>query len=175
MADAIKTKICSKCKRIKSTSEFYEHSLSKDGYQYWCKECASLHHEKYRQSKKGITSSRKAAKHYRNTKNGQIRIKQYKQSENGKVAEQKYRQSKKGKENQKRYEVKFPNKIRAKVSVMMAVRSGKLLHVKSLICSCDQPAQQYHHPSYEPEHRLDVTPLCIKCHKSLHFNNYPTQ
>lgn len=33
---------------------------------------------------------------------------------------------------------------------------------------CGQPAQEYHHESYEREHWLDVVPLCRECHRSRH-------
>ena len=35
----ILTKICPKCKREKSISQFHLHSKFKDGLQRWCKEC----------------------------------------------------------------------------------------------------------------------------------------
>ena len=36
----IKTKVCSKCGREWSLSEFYKKSTSKDGLQSYCKECS---------------------------------------------------------------------------------------------------------------------------------------
>lgn len=32
---------------------------------------------------------------------------------------------------------------------------------------------QYHHWSYLPEHRLDVVPLCMSCHRQVHCGSIP--
>jgi hypothetical protein len=62
-----------------------------------------------------------------------------------------------------------PEKVAAQQSVMIAVRRGDLPKVKTLSCSkCGRKAQHYHHWSYAPEHWLDVIPLCVPCHKTVH-------
>ena len=38
--EEIKTKVCSKCGRELPLSEFYKRSVSNDGLQSYCKECA---------------------------------------------------------------------------------------------------------------------------------------
>ena len=41
------TKLCSKCKLIKLKSCFSKNSRSKDGYDYWCKECKNEYAKNY--------------------------------------------------------------------------------------------------------------------------------
>ncbi|MBA7705961.1 hypothetical protein ES703_114803 [subsurface metagenome] len=41
-------KQCSKCKKIKPLSQFYKNSNSRDGYGYYCRECASKYGKEYR-------------------------------------------------------------------------------------------------------------------------------
>lgn len=54
--------------------------------------------------------------------------------------------------------------------VSRAVKKGVLLPVATQrCCDCDAWAQQYHHNNgYEPEHWLDVVPLCRRCHVARH-------
>ncbi len=54
--------------------------------------------------------------------------------------------------------------------VNVAVRKKKMPKPTSLVCSqCGQPAKEYHHHlGYEPEHYMDVIPVCIPCHAKLH-------
>ena len=40
-------KTCTKCKEQKDYSCFSKHKKSKDGYDWWCKECCSLNYAKY--------------------------------------------------------------------------------------------------------------------------------
>lgn len=35
----MKTKRCTKCKKVKSASEFHKNKNTKDGFTYWCKPC----------------------------------------------------------------------------------------------------------------------------------------
>lgn len=52
-------------------------------------------------------------------------------------------------------------------AVRRAVQVGRLPHVRTLTCvHCGEPAREYHHYlGHAKEHRLDVVPLCIPCHK----------
>ena len=114
-----------------------------------------------------------AQKRYHQSSEGKAAQKRYNQSEKGKVVHKRYQQSEKGKAARrtakKNFNARNPNYVKAKAAVNNAVRDGKLPGVNTLLCSyCPNPAQQYHHPSYEPEHWLDVLPACIKCHKNIH-------
>ncbi len=40
LADGVKQKRCSKCKKWRAESEFYKRRRHKDGLAMWCKECA---------------------------------------------------------------------------------------------------------------------------------------
>ena len=138
MSETIITKSCSKCKQAKPVSEFYKHPAKKDGYHCWCKKCHCQDTYRYAKTPKG----KQIRSHYR-------------QSTNGKYAQC------------REYE-KFPDAYKARRKVNNAIRDGRLVSPKMFICSCGQPAQQYHHwKGYEPEHWLDVIPVCIPCHKKL--------
>ena len=61
------------------------------------------------------------------------------------------------------------NKKKARSAVAIAVRNGTMEKVKHFQCShCNAHAENWHHPSYEPDQWLEVIPLCSKCHKKLH-------
>ena len=111
--------------------------------------------KRYEQSEKGKSRRKKATRRYKKTKKG-------------KLAEKRYRQSEKSKQNQKRYYVNHPEKVKALHAVNNAIRDGKMIRPDTFKCSCGKQAKHYHHPSYAPEHRLCVIPLCVKCHKFIH-------
>ena len=136
MDGQIISKRCSRCKQIKHIFEFNKDKQNKDGFRGYCKIC-------------------------------QMDIQaNYRQSENGKVIRNRYRLSEKGKVANRRYKTCRPNQIKAGNAVIYAIRNGKLISPKFLLCHyCPKPAQQYHHwHGYEKEYWLDVIPVCIKCH-----------
>lgn len=147
------TKRCSGCKQFKPLSEFDKSRNQKDGHHNQCKICK---------------------KHYRNTITGKIAIRKgvgkYRNSEKGKTTRKRYRQSEKGKSVQqagiKHFKALYPNQCRATSAVNHAIRDCKLPRSDTLLCHyCPKPAQQYHHwHGYEPEHWLDVVPVCKGCH-----------
>lgn len=67
---------------------------------------------------------------------------------------------------QKNYRPKHPQEIKARNTVCYAIEVGILPPVKTLNCSCNQQAEQYHHPDYSKP--LSVIPLCRKCHRNIH-------
>jgi hypothetical protein len=88
----ITEKKCSTCGGVRPVSEFYRNSQAKDGCQRRCKDCF----KKYRQSERGKTLNKEAARIYRQTEKGKAVDKKYRQSEKGKAVSKKYNQSEKG-------------------------------------------------------------------------------
>ena len=60
-----------------------------------------------------------------------------------------------------------PDKVRARALVNQRVRFGRMSKASDLKCSyCEDMAAHYHHhKGYEFEHRYDVIPVCVKCHR----------
>jgi len=143
MAKTIQTKRCSKCKHFKKLSEFHKDLNKRDGYRPNCKICNLKRH--------GI---------YHKTEQGKATIKKYRQSPEGKVALA---------TGIKRYYSRHPEVRNAHTAVNNAITVGKLPRVDTLQCHyCPAQAEQYHHyKGYEPEHWLDVVPVCIKCHSQI--------
>ena len=146
----MQNKQCSKCKQTKPIFKFSKHH--KHGYQYWCKECKRKNDYKYRNSTKGKTVRKK-----------------YSQSKKGrsiqKIANKYYRQTEKYKARRKRYLICHPEYKIARNVVSNAIIAGKLSRPNIFQCPCGKQAEQYHHYlGYAPEHRLDVIPVCCKCH-----------
>ena len=58
---------------------------------------------------------------------------------------------------------------KARTTVGNAIRDGRLAPASACECNdCREPAAVLHHHSYEPEHLLDVVPLCRSCHGIRH-------
>jgi len=139
MAEQIISKRCTKCNEIKPTTEFYKNSMYKDGFIGWCKTCK----KKYSQSEKGKSVHRTGSKRHSRTKKGIATKKRY---------------------YEKHKEENRPQKL-ARRAVELAIGKGQLPRPDSLQCACGELAEEYHHhKGYEPEHWLDVVPLCVKCH-----------
>ena len=76
----------------------------------------------------------------------------------------------------KKYRAQNQSKIRAHIAVRDAVLLGKLAPIKQCTCSeCGKPAENYHHNSYHPDKWLEVTPLCVGCHRRWHAQNEPEE
>ncbi len=149
------TKRCSTCKEIKKLSEFYKRKHSKDGYRYQCKEC-----EKLRPNRK--ETNRNWARKNQYTEKHQAYALQYQKSD-------KYKKTHSN--SSANYRLLHPEICKAHDTVNGAIRYGRMKKASSFNCAfCDNPAKQYHHYlGYEPEHWLDVIPLCIKCHRKIHI------
>lgn len=181
------TKRCSKCKEIKSVSEFYKRKISRDGLQPICKTCRLKEEKEYYQTEKGKVVNRKANKKYQKTKKGRktnckavaryfktkkgkATQKRFYESEKYKAGQKRYRHREKGKANIKRwsrrYYNQYPERIKARGIVCYAVKTGRLPRPNTLQCHyCPAQAEQYHHRlGYAPEHWFDVVPICRKCH-----------
>ena len=91
------------------------------------------------------------------------------------VSSRKYGRTLSGKITQKHRREKDVEKCAARTAVSNAIRLGNLSKASDCIChKCPNQAYQYHHWSYEPEHWLDVQPVCQKCHTAIHCPTSPT-
>ena len=190
MSEQIISKRCSRCKEIKTVSEFSGDRTKKDGFQSECKICGSDNNKAYRKTEKGKIAHRKAVLRYNKTEKGRaihkkgnkkygltekfkISQKRYNQTAKGKTALRralkKYQQSEKGKAAYKRFHARHPNHRKAMIAVKNAIKAGKLARSNSRLCHyCPKPAKQYHHwHGYAKEHWLDVIPVCVSCHNNL--------
>ena len=95
-------------------------------------------------------------------------------TESGIAAYKRYQQSTKGKARYKRYALRHPERIKAKKAISNAIYRNKLNRPETLHCiGCFEQAQEYHHPSYAPEQRFNVVPVCAECHRQIHSNLRP--
>jgi len=145
-------KRCSKCKQVLPRSAFHKHSKRRDGLQDWCKLCFLPLQQAYRQTPGGkAVHARSCAKYYRTT--------------HGKAVHRR------GQKNRlKRYRERHPERIAAIDAVYYAVKTGRLQLAQSYTCTCCKTAKAvlYHHESYLRKDRLNVKPLCLKCHQEIH-------
>ena len=161
-------KTCSKCKEAKQSCEYNKNKSRGDGLCCYCKECKKEYMYNHRRVHPEI-------------------YKKYRESEKYKKAHLRYRQSEKGKVTTKKhtklYQTNHPENIRAIATVCTAVRTGKLPRPETFFCcnstggeggqECLNQAEEYHHyKGYTKEHRLDVVPVCLKCHNRIHKVNY---
>ena len=62
-----------------------------------------------------------------------------------------------------------PQEFKARRAVRTEIRSGRMAPAAACECvDCGAQAMDLHHHSYEPEHWLDVVPLCRSCHQKRH-------
>ncbi len=162
MSEQIITKRCRICKQIKPSSEFY-------GRQNRCKVCTRKNVRDYQKTKSGKRKHRNSNKNYQKSTKGKICQKRWSKTEHGKASKEHYDNSVKGKNARKRYRQNNPGKIKARNAIRRAIAINKIYSPNTLKCiNCPDKAEEYHHPSYAPKHRLDVIPVCIKCHRKIH-------
>ena len=161
MANNLIAKFCTKCKVLKTQSEFRKHRFKLDGLQSWCKDCVNRGISIYRLSEQGRQKSRLIKKKYKQSAKGKLNDKKYRQSDKGKLSNDRRRAN---------YRKKHPNAIKAHHAIGHAIETGHLPKATSLYChNCGKDAEQYHHhKGYTQEYRLDVVPVCLKCHVKIH-------
>lgn len=178
------TKICSTCKEEKDTSEFYRNKRNKDGLCYRCIPCEKarfkeaapakvIYLREYRKRNRAAVLANK--RRYREeTKEHQREMGRalYEKKKEKRAAEARAYAAKNRavlEEKRKQRRLAEPMKFKAQAAVQNAVFRGALPVVRTLTCQiCSDMATHYHHESYEESRRLDVVPLCAKCHKGLH-------
>lgn len=155
-------KICSTCKQSKDESEFPRDKSKKDGLNSRCKACRKADWKAYLETKQGRDMIHRALARYRRTQKGKESRTRQRLSEKGKAVQFRY--------NEKR---KLNNRDKAGTALHNAIRSGKIPHISTRQCLLSYTGEcegrmEYHHPSYAPEHWLDVIPLCKKHHVLAH-------
>lgn len=156
------SKTCRRSGQLLPVSEFNRQTTSLDGYAPVCRECANKRLSKQRANDPNNKEKTNAyARYFRKTPKGRI---------NDQRGKKKYRQSEKGRLNDMRRRQRDKHKMRARYALNRAVSVGKLFPATECECFiCGNPAKEYHHYlGYEPEHYLDVKPVCKKCHASIH-------
>lgn len=170
--------VCVSCGCAKSIDDFVKSNRTKSGYTRRCKAC---HAEISKRSRDANQESRRNSvkKYYEThkeehkrsvanwTKNNPEKVKAI-------VANYRVKNVEKIKEYRKQFGAaltrksrnKFPVRYKARNKVNNSVAKGLIPSVKTLRCyDCGNHATDYHHHlGYEPQHWLDVIPLCRKCH-----------
>lgn len=170
-------KTCSKCLAEKELTEFHRNPDGADGYASRCKDCFRVWRKTYLSSDVG--KAVKAA--YLASDSGVAAIRKgrrkYDKTEKGKASRLRYATSENRKRDTRNDRARHPDKIRARMLVRQQVKRGRWLPAASLLCAeCGHQAAEYHHHNgYSFEHRLDVIPLCSKCHSLAHPEKFATE
>jgi hypothetical protein len=171
MPEPIETKRCSHCNTNLPTSQFYKDRSRKDCLACYCKSCSNNKQTRYRynHSDKGKVAMLRyehsaKGKAYRKVNHQSAK---YKESHRLAAKSAKYKESHRLAAKKDRICHTLQNKARA--SVHFAIKMGQLPKAKDQQCSyCVEPAIEYHHHlGYEPQHWLDVVPVCKQCHTTV--------
>lgn len=164
------TKYCPQCQQVKPSTDFHKNSTRYDGLASLCKVCKGKINKRYSQTENGQKSLKMRKERYRQSQKGKAKEREYKRSEKTKSSTRLYKRSRAGKLAYLRQRQNNPERFKAREAVVYAVKIGKLPRARTLKCQdCSESAIEYHHWSYEPEHWLDVIPLCKKCHTERHY------
>jgi len=140
-------KTCLKCGEDKCVKLFSKDKHKKDGLQSYCKSCCSIGNKKYRNDNSEKLKS--YYKKYANTPSGRAKIQ----------------------DGVDRFNSRFPRQEKAKAKINHLIERGKL--VRPVICEecwAVEKTQAHHRDYLKP---LEVTFLCIPCHRAWHKNNTP--
>jgi len=157
MPEPIIMKTCPKCNTQKTTSEFYRNKSKTDGLSGWCKTCHSSTCHTYQKTQHYLAYRRRARQ---SPARKAVRIAYEHRPD---VMERRRKQALKA-------YYKYPLKAKAKKSVYTAIAQGLLSPLQLTECViCGARPDDYHHwNGYEKAHRLDVIPMCVRCHKAIH-------
>jgi hypothetical protein len=85
----MKTKTCSKCKKVKDINHFWRNKRNPDGLNYWCKDCFKAYCRAYYKTNKGKQLINLYQRNYRKSEKGKLRYKRYLESESYKRSQAK--------------------------------------------------------------------------------------
>lgn len=172
------SKVCTKCGVTKPLTGFYNQKGATDGKTSWCAECIRAKQRAYASTPEGKAAKKRHEQSDAGRAGQKRRIKRWNATENGKRKNKekvdRYRATERGREVSRRVArdqyAKNPNRTRATAKVNYEIRCGRLPAPSTTTCKyCPAQAQQYHHYlGYDPEHWLDVEPVCRKCHTAIH-------
>lgn len=168
-------KRCTKCQELKPLSEFYKDTKARDGLAYRCKICTKKKVRDYNQDHRDEIAQRKAQRYQVNRETVRQQHAKYYQANREEVIKKSkiYATTPEGKEGKKKYVQKYraanDTKVKAHRKVNHAIEKGKLPKASTQKCArCGDQAREYHHhKGYEPEHWLDIEPVCARCHRNL--------
>lgn len=153
-------KTCSNCRLRKPLTEYYRNSSRKDGYNLWCKNCLKPLIKKHKQSNKYKTLQAEYSKRseVRDRSNHRRKFRRITNPEKYRAIDARERKK------------LDPAKVKARERIRSAINSGKIPKASTYTCSeCNerQARHYHHHNGYEPEHWLDVVPVCTFCHPKV--------
>lgn len=174
-------KVCSKCGESKPLAEYSVNRKAKDNLHPYCKSCARAYGKEWREQNRArrleymrewhaenlARENSYARERYQTDEEHRQRVLAWQRewrANNSELARSNDR------ERGRRADWTTAQ-VRARTVVNRAVRRGMLPPAWSMVCDgCDeaQAAEWHHHKGYEPEHRLDVIPLCLDCHGEEH-------
>jgi hypothetical protein len=174
-------KVCSKSSCIHNgqpqpLENFANRKKSKDGKDFWCKDCKrqwTLGYNKTEAKKESILKYGGSEKYY-------AARRRYRKTDKYREMQHKYNQTEKGKATKRRQDRKnalkyktdseHKAKVLARNHVYYHIEAGNIQPVSEFVCvKCNErQAQEYHHYlGYGREHWLDVEAVCILCHRNL--------
>lgn len=141
----MKIKTCPKCNETKSLEDY--------GKSVYCKPCWAAYQKTMRE--RDIEKTRKYLREWNRTEHGQSVRKAWRQANRHKECEY-----------QKRNIAKHPEKQKARMAVLNAMRRGEI--AKPKICSLcggkGKRIEAHHHKGYDEANWFNVQWLCSKCH-----------
>jgi len=165
-------KTCSRCGITKSVEEFCKNHTTRDGLQYWCRECLQRYRLEHRE-----THRLYCAQYYReHREQGRLCNAKWNREHRNehRLYETKWRQGHPGclRASIERWHQNNPAAFRAHRMLQTAVRYGKVSKPDHCsVCNALTEAQDLHghHDSYAPKDVLQIRWLCRTCHAAWHI------
>lgn len=166
--EAVGLKTCSKCKQTLPVSEFGKCKSYKDGLQYQCKSCKNTHLNGWRD--KNYDHMLEVSRKW-NDENRE-HLNELQRQRRDKNRDQVNEYSREWIANKRATDPIYQQKEHVRRITNLAIARGDLIRPDECAAcgSVDNPIEA-HHSSYEPGDELNVTWLCMPCHRKLHRIN----
>ena len=151
----VKMKRCTKCGKTLPLEQFSRMTSASGGLRGPCRACASVWYHRYYAANKTALVARSQRYHATHRGEEAASARRYR-SEHPEIAVAFAQQ----------YSAQYPCRLSAKRAVASAIRNGKLVRPNACELCGSEGYLHAHHADYSRP--LDVTFLCVPCHKTVH-------
>ena len=164
-------KTCARCKKTKSVTKYWRSSRTRDGFDYYCRDCRKIAHNETRARHK-VSRREKERDAARKRPSPPVTPEQREQH-NARMRQhyREHRDRYRARDAVKQAVLRGERLIRGALSI---AECSKPIIIRPTVCRCcgrphsKSPLHSHHYRGYQPPYTYDVISLCCRCHRYMH-------